>query len=155
MDGAKDDIRTKADDEPGTAYEKSGNHNQTAQIRRVSNRGGRQNCGFDLGTESMKRVFSTSQIIGPFRRGGQDLEACATGEAQYDEERSKLVMELDSFVRPANLRSKEEHFQTGWLPTKQSFIESVSPDEAPDLARDIFHRWVGTVRQSVTSPVHN
>lgn len=104
---------------------------------------------------AMKRIFSTSQIIGPFTRDEQNFEACATAEAQYDEERSQLVMELDSFVRPANLRSKEVHLHTQWLPGRRNFKESVSPDEAPDLARDIFHRWVGTVRQSVTSTEHN
>jgi hypothetical protein len=103
----------------------------------------------------MKRIFSSSQIIGPFTRDKQALQACATAEAQYDEERSQLVIELDSFVRSANLRAKEEHLHTNWLPKKQSLTESVSADEAPDLARDIYHRWIGRVRQSVASPVHN
>ncbi len=34
-------------------------------------------------------------------------------------------------------------------------LESVAQDEAVELAKDIFHRWVGKVRQSVPSPVHN
>ena len=101
----------------------------------------------------MKRIFSTTQIVGPFRMGGEDFEVYAIGEAQYDEERSQLVLELDSLVRPVNFRSREQHLHADCLPKKQLFKESVSQDEAPELARDIFHRWVGTVRQSISSPV--
>jgi hypothetical protein len=85
----------------------------------------------------------------------QDLEACATAEALYDEEQSQLIIEQDSFLRPTDLRFKEEHLAANFLPEKQTFKESVSQDEAPELARDIFHRWVRTVRESVTSIVHN
>jgi hypothetical protein len=85
----------------------------------------------------------------------QRLEACATAEALYDEEQSQLIVELDSFLRPTDLRFKEEHLPADFLPERQTFKESVSQDEAPELARDVFHRWVRTVRQSVTSMVHN
>jgi hypothetical protein len=85
----------------------------------------------------------------------QDLEACATAEALYDEEQSQLIIELDSFLRPADLRFKEEHLPADFLPEKQTLKESVSQDEARELARDIFQRWVRTVRESVSSMVHN
>jgi hypothetical protein len=85
----------------------------------------------------------------------QDLEACATAEALYDEEQSQLIIEMDSFLRPADLRFKEEHLPADFLPERQTFKDSVSQDEAAELARDIFHRWVRTVRESVTSMVHN
>jgi hypothetical protein len=45
----------------------------------------------------MKKIFSTSQIVGTCRMDSQDLEACATAEALYDEEQSQLIIELDSF----------------------------------------------------------
>jgi hypothetical protein len=103
----------------------------------------------------MKRIFLTSQIVGNCRIESQDLEACATAEALYDEEQSQLIIELDSFLRPADIRFKEEHLPADFLPEKETFKESVSQDEAPELARDIFQRWVRTVRQSVTSMVHD
>lgn len=103
----------------------------------------------------MKRLFSASQIVTPFRMNGADLEACATADADFDEENSQLVVELNSFVRPTNLRSREQRWHPEWLPDKQTFKESVSQDEASQLARDIFHRWVGTVHYAVTMPVHN
>jgi hypothetical protein len=102
----------------------------------------------------MKRIFSSSQIIGRFTQEQKDFEVCATADANFNEGPSQLVMELDSFVRPLNLRAKEKHLKAGWLPKSQRIKESVSLEEAPDLARDIFHRWVRTVRQAIPSPVH-
>jgi hypothetical protein len=103
----------------------------------------------------MKKLFSASQIVAPFRMKGADLEACATADADFDEGNSQLVMELDSFVRATNLRCNEQRWHPDWLPEKQTFKESVSQGEASELARDIFHRWVGTVHHAVTMPVHN
>jgi len=99
----------------------------------------------------MKKIYSTNQIIGGFRNGKSDLEVCATAEADFDEERSQLLIELDSFVRPVDLRSKETHLKTGWVPKKQSFTETVSPEQAPDLAREILHRWVHRIQQMIPS----
>ena len=102
----------------------------------------------------MKRIISSSEIIGLFTRDDHEFEVCATGEANFDEGKSQLIVELDSFIRPVDLRAKEAHLAVAWLPRKQTLKESVSPDETVDLAKDIFHRWVGKVRQSVPSPIH-
>ena len=102
----------------------------------------------------MKRIISSSEIIGLFTRGEHEFEVCATGEANFDEGKSQLIIELDSFIRPVDLRAKEAHLPADWLPRKQTLKESVSHDETFDLAKDIFHRWVGKVRQSVPSPIH-
>lgn len=103
----------------------------------------------------MKRISSTSEIIGLFTRDEQEFEVCATAEAEFDDRKSQLVVEQDSFIRPVNNRAKEQHLPADWLPRKQSVIESVSREEAPELVREIFHRWVGLVRQSVPLPIHN
>lgn len=103
----------------------------------------------------MKRIISTSEIIGSFTRDEREFEICATAEAEFDESKSQLLLSLDSFIRPVDIRSKEQHLSADWLPKKQSLKESVSQDEAVDLAKEIFHRWVGKVRQSVPSPIHN
>jgi hypothetical protein len=103
---------------------------------------------------AMKRIISSSEIIGQFTRDEHEFEVCATGEASFDEGKSELIVELDSFIRPVDLRAKEAHAPADWLPRKQTLKESVSQDETVDLAKDIFHRWVGKVRQSVPSPMH-
>ena len=103
----------------------------------------------------MKRIISTSEIIGLFTRDDQEFEVCATAEADFDDESSQLFLELDSFIRPVDIRSRENRLPAGWLPKKQGLRESVSQDEAVALAKEIFHRWVGKVRQAVPSPIHN
>ncbi len=102
----------------------------------------------------MKKIISSSEIIGSFTRDKRELEVCATGEADFDEVKSQLTMELDSFIRPVDIRVKEEHLAPEWLPKKEILRESVSREEALDLAKEIFHRWVAKVRQSVPSPMH-
>ena len=102
----------------------------------------------------MKRIYSGSQIIGTFSTDEKEFEACATAEAQFDEEHSLLLMELDSFIRRVDLVSKEEHLQVGWLPKKESIRETVSLEEAPDLAREIFHRWVHKIQQAMPVTVY-
>ena len=102
----------------------------------------------------MKRLISSSEIIGLFTRDDHEFEVCATGEANFDEGKSELIIELDNFIRPVDLRAKEAHLSADWLPRKLALKESVSQDEAVDLAKDIFQRWVGKVRQSIPSPIH-
>jgi hypothetical protein len=102
----------------------------------------------------MKRIISSSEIIRLFTREDHEFEVCATGAANFDERKSQLIVELDSFIRPAEVRAKETHLPADWLPRKQTLREFVAHDAAVDLAKDIFHRWVGKLRQSVPSPIH-
>jgi len=106
-------------------------------------------------TKIQNRIISSSEIIGQFTRDEHEFEVCATAEANFDEPQSQLLMELDSFVRPVDIRLKEQHLPAEWLPKKQRFKESVSHEEAVELAKDIFHRWVGKVRQSIPVPIHH
>lgn len=103
----------------------------------------------------MKRIISSSEIIGSFTRDDHEFEVCASAEADFDEAKSQLLLDLDSFIRPVDIRSKEKHLPADWLPKKESLKESVSQEDAVSLAKEIFHRWVGKVRQSVPSPIHN
>ena len=65
------------------------------------------------------------------------------------------MIELDSFVRPVNIRAREERWPADWLPKKQCLKETVSRDEGVNLVKDVFHRWIGKVRQSIPLPIHN
>lgn len=103
----------------------------------------------------MKKIFSSSQIIGPFKNKEEDFEACATAEAQFDESQSRMTVELDSFIRPIDLRSKEHHLQAAWLPKKTNVQEAVSAEEATEVAKDIFRRWVRMVHQAMPSQANN
>lgn len=102
----------------------------------------------------MKRIVATSEIVGSFTKGEHEYEVCATGDANFDEGKAQLQMDLDSFIRPVDLLEKEKHVSADWLPSKQSVNESVSREDAPDLAKEVFQRWVGKVRRSIPLPIH-
>ena len=103
----------------------------------------------------MKTILSTSEIIGFVAHAESELEICATAEANFDEGKSQMEVELNSFVRPVDDYSREKPVCPCWLPKKQTAREIVPRSEALELARDIFHRWVGRVRQSCPMPIHN
>jgi len=103
----------------------------------------------------MKTILSTSEILGFVAHDESELEICATAEANFEEGRSQMEVELDSVLCPVNMRSPERPVCPGWLPKKQTVREHVPRSEAVELARDIFQQWVGRVRQSIPMPIHN
>jgi hypothetical protein len=105
--------------------------------------------------EEMKIIYSSSEMAGGFTKGQEDFEACATAAAEFDEKDSFLVMELDSFIRPVDLVSKVGQLQVGWLPKKENIKEIVSPEEAPALARKIFHHWVHKIQRAIPLSLYN
>ena len=81
-------------------------------------------------------------------------EVCAAAGANYDEEIACLSVKLDAFLRTTDLRTKEQRFAAGWLPKPETVRESVGPDETVEMARDIFHRWVRKVRETLPALAH-
>jgi hypothetical protein len=75
-------------------------------------------------------------------------QLCVEAEANYDEAQSLLVVQLDSFLRPADFKQGTHRLSPDWLPRKESVKESVASDEAMDVAKEIFHRWVKRVHHS-------
>ena len=102
----------------------------------------------------MKKIISTSEIIGTYSRGNDEIEVCAAAEANFDEEKSRLVMKLDCFLRWPGPDAKARRASADWMPKENWVDESTSREDATPLARDIFHRWVGKVRQSTPYPLH-
>jgi hypothetical protein len=99
----------------------------------------------------MKRVIDTSEVLGTIDLSSGSCELCAAADANYDEETHQLVIRLNSFLRTTDLRSKEKQMSANWLPHSETVVESVGSDEALELARDIFHRWVRKVRATAPS----
>ena len=96
----------------------------------------------------MKRVLSTSEILGTVEAPAGVLEVCASAEANYDEQQHRLLIDLDARLRTTDIRKKEQQLSATWLPKPERVIESVDYDETSALARDVFHRWVRKVRQA-------
>ena len=96
----------------------------------------------------MRRILSTSEIVQDLDLELAPKELCAAGEADYDERKHTLVLKLDAFVRQVHHGGSDVCSRPDWLPKPEILREGVGPDEASELARDIFRRWTKKVRDS-------
>lgn len=96
----------------------------------------------------MKHIISISEAIAEIAvPDGGNAEVHAEVEGTYDEEKSLLLVTLQSEVRPM---LKDTHLERpSWLPASQSLKEHVAEEEATTLARDIFRHWVEKVRRAI------
>jgi hypothetical protein len=96
----------------------------------------------------MKKVLSISEIVQDLDLEAEPKELCAAAEADYDERKHALVIKLDAFVRQVHHAGPDVCSRPDWLPRPETLREGVGPDEASDMARDIFQRWTKKVRES-------
>jgi hypothetical protein len=97
----------------------------------------------------MRKILSTSEIVQDLDLEFEPKELCAAAEADYDDGKSTLVVKLDAFVRHVHHAGPDVCSRPDWLPKPETLREGVGPDEASDMARDIFRRWTKKVRESV------
>ena len=97
----------------------------------------------------MSKVFSISEIVASKEIGRETYEIHASAESTYDESKSKLTIELDSFLHPADATSHAAPIRPDWLPRHDTIRETVSQEEAHSETKEIFHNRVGKVRQSI------
>ena len=102
----------------------------------------------------MKRVIDTSEVLGTVETPEGTCEVCAAADAGFDEGNERLVLKLETYLRPAGLLVKERHFRADWLPANETITESVGREEASEMAREIFHRWVRKVREAAPTLHH-
>ena len=67
----------------------------------------------------MKKLISSSEVVESVYGDGGEWEVCATAEADYDESDSRVVVELESFLRKASTSGDGEVRQLPWLPGRQ------------------------------------
>src|SRR5687767_13183096 len=96
----------------------------------------------------MRKILSTSEIVRDLDLEVEPKELCAAAEADYDERKHTLVIKLDAFVRQVHHAGPDVCSRPDWLPKPETLREGVGPDEASDMARDIFQRWTKKVRES-------
>ena len=99
----------------------------------------------------MRKILSISEIVQDLDREFEPKELCAAAEADYDEGHSSLVIKLDAFVRQVHHAGRDVCSRPDWLPKPETLREGVGPDEASDLARDVFHRWTKKVREAAAA----
>lgn len=97
----------------------------------------------------MKRLCDTISIVAAREVNSSNYEVCATELADFDEEASKVMVHLDSFVRLVNPRGPDVLTHPGWLPSAENFEHCVSQDEARAEARQAFAGWKNKVRRSI------
>ena len=102
----------------------------------------------------MSAHLSRSEILGTVVQGGVEYEVCASLEGVFDQEHEQLALTLESFLRATDIRVKEQHLRPDWLPRDEKLKEGVSEEDAPDLAREVFHGWVSKVRKTVPGILH-
>jgi hypothetical protein len=97
----------------------------------------------------MKGLISISEAVGYTEVDGVMREVCATADASYLESQQRLTTELDSYLRTTDPLEPERRLSAPWLPPREAVNETVAAEEAVDVAKDIFKRWVQKVRRSV------
>jgi hypothetical protein len=99
----------------------------------------------------MKTVISISEVVETASDWRGEWEVCASADATYDETNSVLIVHLKSFSRPVETRSEPEIPLPDWMPAGETVRERVSLEEAVEVAKDIFHRWVTRIRRCILS----
>ena len=97
----------------------------------------------------MKRVTDTTEVLGTVETPQGKCEVCASADAKYDEEATRLVVKMDAFLRTTDILTKERRLPAEWKPKPETDREADGPEEMVEMAHDIFHRWVRKVRQAV------
>jgi hypothetical protein len=97
----------------------------------------------------VKKLISSSEIIETVRDGDTEWEICAVAEANYDESDSRVVVDLESFLRKITASGDGELRHLPWLPGNNRVTEHVPREEASQVAHDVFASWVRKVRQSI------
>ena len=99
----------------------------------------------------MNRPFYSSEILQTQSRPEGETETVATIDAHFDADSHRLHAHLDCFLRRVNVAGKDLEFREPWLPSAQNASEGVDPEEAGELAHDLFHRWVAKVRNAIAA----
>lgn len=97
----------------------------------------------------MRRVVSSSEIVGTCEWRGQMIDVSAHSDAHYDEAAGKMLVKLMADAEPADLEFHPEWIKPDWLPAKQTVAEHLSYEEALPAAKNIFRSWSRKVRESM------
>jgi hypothetical protein len=97
----------------------------------------------------MKKLISSSEVVQSIHGDSGEWAVCAAAEADYDESDSRVVVELESFLRKASTSGEGEVRHPPWLPGKSRVTEQAPREEASQVAHDVFASWARKVRHSI------
>lgn len=102
---------------------------------------------------NMDHLLDSISIIGATDMDGETMDVCAEVVASFNPANETLTVHLDSFLRHTGITGNKARAMTSWLPKAQVLEESVSRDEASDMARDIARSWRKQVMESIPARV--
>ena len=97
----------------------------------------------------MKRIISMSRIVESREVATGPREIIASAEAEFDEGKSDLVIDLDSRAIITDAHGHETQVAEEWLPHRETVHEHMDLAETTAAAREIFERWSGKVRGAI------
>lgn len=98
--------------------------------------------------------MSISEIIETFGEGDDEMEVCASADAQYDPAAQKICVALNSFARLVSPAHTGEQPRQPWLPPAERVSEHLPRSEAAAFTNDVFQSWVKKVRAAIPKDLH-
>jgi hypothetical protein len=92
------------------------------------------------------------EIVGTIEKNHQAFDVCATAEGEFDEANSKLVIELDRFLRIRDIAKQEQPLEEGWMPAKNRVEYSLEKREVVPTVNEVFDFWSKRVRSAIPHP---
>jgi len=97
----------------------------------------------------MRRVVSSSEIVGNCECQGLSMDVSAHSDAYYEEATSTLQVKLMAEVEPADNEFHSSWPHPDWLPAKQTVQEHLPYEDALQVAKEIFRNWARKVREAM------
>lgn len=94
-----------------------------------------------LGIHTMHHLLDSIAVVGSSDFEDEAMDVCASVTSDYDAPSQRLTVTLDSFLRHPDPAKVKQRVRAPWLPASETVRESVPPDEASDMARDIARSW--------------
>ena len=97
----------------------------------------------------MKSDLFINEVVDTREVGSGVVEIYASADGHHDRSTSVLEVKLDAYVQ----NHVGEQFRPSWIPRGQTIREHVAHEEIREVGRDMFHRWVKKVHESVPREV--
>jgi hypothetical protein len=94
-------------------------------------------------------LLDATQVISTTEINGAPFEVCAEADASHDRRSHLLTVTLQSFVRGLSQETLGQKLTPDWLPPSETVHEYIEPDEAHEMASDIFASWCHRVAMKV------
>lgn len=97
----------------------------------------------------MKSDLFISEVVDTREVGLGVVEIYASADGRHDPASSMLEVKLDAYVQ----NHAGEQFRPSWIPQAHTLIDHVPREDMREVGRDMFHRWVKRVHESIPREV--